>query len=86
MRATGANISPVFLAYHDPERSLVDMFASVTDDEADFTSVDADGTQTAVWFVEDVSLCETFERAVEPHSLLDRRRPSPLYRRARVPQ
>lgn len=70
MRATGANISPVFLAYHDPSRSIVDMFASVTDEEPDFTSVDGDGTQTAVWFVQDVSLCETFEHSVEPHRLL----------------
>ncbi|MCB0878885.1 MAG: DUF1015 domain-containing protein [Thermoleophilia bacterium] len=70
MRVTGANISPVFLAYHDPERSLVDLFASVTDEEPDFTATDADGTQTAVWFVEDVSLCEAFEQAVEPHQLL----------------
>lgn len=70
MRATGANISPVFLAYHEPSRSLVDMFASVTDDEPDFTSVDGDGTQTAVWFVQDVTLCAAFEEAVEPHRLL----------------
>lgn len=70
MRATGANVSPVFLAYHDPSQSLVDLFASVTDDEPDFTSVDGDGTQTAVWFVTDVSLCEAFERAVAPHPLL----------------
>ncbi|MCW2927088.1 MAG: hypothetical protein JWM86_1056 [Thermoleophilia bacterium] len=70
MRATGANISPVFLAYHDPSTSIVDMFASVTDDEPDFTSVDGDGTQTAVWFVSDVSLCSVFEQAVAPHPLL----------------
>jgi uncharacterized protein (DUF1015 family) len=70
MRATGANISPVFLAYHDPSKSLVDMFASVTDDEPDFTSTDPDGTQTAVWFVQDTSLCEVFEQAVAPHNLL----------------
>lgn len=70
MRATGANISPVFLAYHDPERSLVDLFASVTDEEPDVTSVDGDGTQTAVWFVQDVSLCSVFEQAVAPHELL----------------
>jgi hypothetical protein len=42
----------------------------VTDDEPDFTSTDGDGTQTAVWFVEDVSLCEVFEQAVAPHKLL----------------
>lgn len=70
MRATRANISPVFLAYHDEQRSLVDMFASVTDEEPEFTSVDPDGTQTAVWFVTDVSLCEAFEQAVAPHRLL----------------
>ncbi len=70
MRATGANISPVFLAYHDPSASLVDLFASVTDDEPDYTSIDGDGTQTAVWFVQDVSLCEAFEQAVAPHALL----------------
>ncbi len=70
MRATGANVSPVFLAYHDPERSLVDLFASVTDEEPDFTSIDGDGTQTAVWFVQDVSLCDAFEQAVAPHPLL----------------
>ena len=70
MRATGANISPVFLAYHDPSKSLVDLFASVTDEEPDATSIDDDGTQTAVWFVEDVSLCEAFEQAVAPHPLL----------------
>lgn len=70
MRATGMNVSPVFMAYHDPEHSLVDLFASVTDDEPDFTATDEDGTQTAVWFVTDVSLCEAFEQAVEPHPLL----------------
>ncbi len=70
MRATGANISPVFLAYHDPARSLVDLFASVTDEEPDFSSIDGDGTQTAVWFVQDVSLCDAFEQAVAPHPLL----------------
>lgn len=70
MRATRANISPVLLAYHDPERSLVDLFASVTDEEPDFTAIDEDGTQTAVWMVQDVTLCQTFEQAVEPHALL----------------
>ena len=70
MRATGANISPVLLAYHDPQRSLVDLFASITDSEPDFTAVDDDGTQTAVWFVQDVALCEAFEQAVAPHPLL----------------
>jgi uncharacterized protein (DUF1015 family) len=70
MRATGANISPVFLAYHDPAKSLVDLFASVTDEQPDVTGVDADGTQTAIWFVEDVALCEAFEQAVRPHHLL----------------
>ncbi|MCW2925211.1 MAG: hypothetical protein JWM98_2615 [Thermoleophilia bacterium] len=70
MRATGANISPVFLAFHDPARSLVDMFASVTDDEPDFTSTDDDGTQIAVWFVTDLALCEAFHAAVTPHPLL----------------
>lgn len=70
MRVTGANISPVLLAYHDPERSLVDLFASVTDEQPDFTSTDDDGTQTAVWFVQDVALCEAFEQAVQPHQLL----------------
>lgn len=70
MRATKANISPVLLAYHDPSRSLVDLFASVTDEEPDFTAIDEDGTQTAVWLVQDVTLCETFEQAVAPHPLL----------------
>jgi uncharacterized protein (DUF1015 family) len=70
MRVTGANVSPVLLAYHDPERSLVDLFASITDEQPDFTATDDDGTQTAVWFVEDVSLCEAFEQAVQPHALL----------------
>jgi uncharacterized protein (DUF1015 family) len=70
MRGTGANVSPVFLAYHDPERSLVDLFASVTDDEPDFTGVDPDGTQSAVWFVTDVSLTDAFTAAVDPHALL----------------
>jgi uncharacterized protein (DUF1015 family) len=70
MRVTKSNISPVLLAYHDSSRSLVDLFASVTDEEPEFTSVDGDGTQTAVWFVQDVSLCEAFEQAVTPHQLL----------------
>ena len=70
MRATKANISPVFLAYHDPEASLVDLFASVTDEEPDYTGTDDDGTQTAVWIVTDVALCEAFEQAVAPHPLL----------------
>jgi uncharacterized protein (DUF1015 family) len=70
MRGTGANISPVFLLYHDPERSLADMFASVTDDEPDFTATDPDGTQTAVWFVSDVSMCDTFEQRVADFNLL----------------
>lgn len=70
MKATGANISPVFLVYHDPTRSLDDLFASVTDDAPDFTSIDDDGTQTAVWFVTDVSVLEQFEGAVEPYPLL----------------
>ncbi|MCW2960062.1 MAG: hypothetical protein JWM90_449 [Thermoleophilia bacterium] len=70
MRATGANISPVFLAYHDPSRSLVDLFASVTDEQPDVTGVDPDGTQTAVWYVTDVALCEAFSQAVRPHQLL----------------
>ncbi|MCW2971765.1 MAG: hypothetical protein JWN72_38 [Thermoleophilia bacterium] len=70
MRGTGANVSPVFLAYHDPERSLVDLFASVTDEEPDFTGTDADGTQSAVWFVTDIALTDAFTAAVEPHALL----------------
>jgi uncharacterized protein (DUF1015 family) len=70
MRVTGANISPVFLAYHDPSASLTDLFSSVTDDEPDFTNTDDDGTQTAVWYVTDVTLCEAFEQAVKPHPLL----------------
>lgn len=70
MRITKANISPVLLAYHDSERSLVDLFVTVTDEQPDFTAVDADGTQTAVWFVTDVALCEAFEQALEPHQLL----------------
>jgi uncharacterized protein (DUF1015 family) len=70
MRATSANISPVLLTYHDPERSLVDLFASVTDEEPDFTSTDAAGTQSAVWYVTDTALCDAFEAAVAPHQLL----------------
>lgn len=70
MAQTGANISPVFLLYHDPERSLADLLSSVTDDEPDFTATDGDTTQTAVWFVTDPSACEVFERAVTPHPLL----------------
>ena len=70
MRGTGANISPVFLAYHDPARSLVDLFASVTDEEPDVCGVDADGTQTAIWFVTDVSLTDAFTAAVADHPLL----------------
>jgi uncharacterized protein (DUF1015 family) len=70
MRVTQANVSPVFLAYHDPERSLYDLFASCTDVEPDFTATDADGTQTAVWFVQDLAICEQFEAAVADHPLL----------------
>jgi uncharacterized protein (DUF1015 family) len=70
MRVTGANISPVLLAYHDPDRSLVDLFSSITDEQPDFTATDDDGTQTAVWLVQDVALCEAFEQAVQPHELL----------------
>lgn len=70
MHSTGMNISPVLLAFHDPKRSLVDLFSSVTDEEPDFTAIDSEGTQSAIWFVEDVSLCEAFEQAVAPHSLL----------------
>lgn len=70
MRQTKANVSPVFLAYHDPNASLVDLFASVTDDEPDYTGNDAEGTQTAVWIVTDTALCEAFEQAVAPHPLL----------------
>ncbi len=70
MRITQANISPVFLAYHDAERTLSEMFSSVTDSPPDFTSTDGDGTQTAVWFVHDLALCEQFEAAIEPHRLL----------------
>lgn len=70
MDKAGANISPVFVLFNDPSVSLPDLFASVTDEEPDFTSTDADGTQTAVWFVTDVTLCEQFAAAVEPHDLL----------------
>lgn len=70
MRETDANISPVFLAYHDPERLLSELFASITDSSPDFTSTDTDGTQTAVWFVHDLAVCEQFEAAIEPHRLL----------------
>ena len=70
MRETGANISPVFLLYHDPERPLVDLLSSITDEQPDFTSTDADGTQTAAWFVTDLGVLEQFEAAVEPHDLL----------------
>lgn len=70
MRVTDANISPVFLTYHDADHLLADLFSSVTDEAPDFTSTDADGTQTAVWFVHDVSLCEQFEAAIAPHALL----------------
>jgi uncharacterized protein (DUF1015 family) len=71
MHKTGANISPVFVLYHDTERSLHDLLSSITDDAPDYTSAgDADGTQTAVWFVTDTATCELFESAVAPHALL----------------
>lgn len=70
MRQTGANISPVFVLYHDPERSLHDLLSSVTDDEPDFTARTPEGTQVAVWFVTDQAVCEQFEAAVAPHQLL----------------
>lgn len=70
LRETEANISPVFLVYNDPERTLTDLVSSVTDDEPDFTAVSADGTQIAVWFVIDPAVCELFESAVAPHPML----------------
>lgn len=70
MEKTGANVSPVFMVYHDPARSLHDLVSSITDDTPDFTSNDPSGTQTAVWFVTDPALCEAFEQAVAPHPLL----------------
>ncbi|MBC7643618.1 MAG: DUF1015 family protein, partial [Thermoleophilia bacterium] len=70
MNATAANISPVFVVYHDPERSLIDVVAPITDDEADFTSTDAEGTQTAIWIVTDPALAESVTEALHPHGLL----------------
>lgn len=70
MEVAGANISPVFLVYHDDERALADLVSSVTDEEPDFTAADAEGTQTAVWFCTDVAVCDQFEQAVAPHPLL----------------
>lgn len=70
MNATAANISPVFVVYHDPERSLIDVVAPITDDEPDFTSTDGDGTQTAVWIVTDAALAESVTEALHPHDLL----------------
>lgn len=70
MHATGANISPVFVVYHDPERALTDVVSSVTDEEPDFTATDHDGTQTAVWIVTDPAICEDISAAIEPHTLL----------------
>jgi uncharacterized protein (DUF1015 family) len=70
MEATGANISPVFLLYHDPSHPLEDLVASVTDDEPDVTAHTADGTQVAAWYVQDASVCELFERAVAEQRLL----------------
>lgn len=70
MKQCDANVSPVFLLYHDPQRSLADMMSSITDDRPDFTSTDPDGTQAAVWFVEDPSLCDIFQAALVDHDLL----------------
>ena len=70
MRETGANISPVFMVYHDPSRSLDDVVSSITDDAPDFTSNEPNGNQAAVWFVTDPTLCEQFEAIIEPHPLL----------------
>lgn len=70
MDKTNANISPVFVVYHDTEQSLHDLLSSATDDEPDFTSSDEEGTQTAVWFITDPAICERFESAVNPHKLL----------------
>lgn len=70
MDKTNANISPVFVVYHDTKQSLHDLMSSVTDDDPDFTSSDEEGTQTAVWFVTDPAVCERFETAVAPHKFL----------------
>lgn len=70
MRATGANVSPVFLLYHDPELSLADLLVSVTDDEPDVVRTADDGSQVAAWYVTDPALCSQFEAAVAPHPLL----------------
>ncbi len=70
MKQAGANISPVFLMYHDRDRPLADLMSSVTDDEPDVTGTAGDGSQFAIWFVTDVAVCEQFRAAVAPHPLL----------------
>ena len=70
MREVGANISPVFLLYHDPSCALSDVLAPATDHAPDFTATEGDGTQTAVWFVTDLAVCEAIRAAIDPHPLL----------------
>lgn len=56
MRATEANLSPIFCLYSDPEHEINQLLHDRTSREADATATDEAGTRHSLWLIDDDDL------------------------------
>jgi uncharacterized protein (DUF1015 family) len=71
MKATRANLSPIFSLFDDPGQEVWDALQPHADDDAPFaTAVDADGIANRLWRVADETTIEHVQRILSTRELL----------------
>jgi uncharacterized protein (DUF1015 family) len=70
MRATRANLSPIFSLFHDPGDAAQTLLEPVTDADPFWTVVDAEGMVDRVWRVVDGETISGLQRTLEDAELL----------------
>ena len=69
-KATGANLTPIFTTYQDPNRSVLSLMAGSLPSDPIIKTIFIDNTEHAIWRITDENICDEISKAMEQRKVM----------------
>ena len=70
IQATGANLSPIFATYNDPDRSVLSLMAGSLPTDPIIKSEFVDGTEQTIWRITEPEICDAISKAMSHREVM----------------
>ena len=70
IRSTGANLSPIFATYRDPNRSVISLMVGSLPSEPIIKTSFIDGTEHSIWRITNEEICSSISRTMSERKIM----------------